>query len=72
MRWMRIGLSSSVAFFALVISFSAIGRNALAFASVVTIASAAISDAVRFAIINRWCCELPPKLRARRGVAGMA
>src|SRR4051794_30556763 len=52
-------------------SFSAIGRSALALASVVTIASAAMSDAARLAIISFWCCELPPKLRARRGVAGM-
>src|SRR6185295_2362807 len=60
------------AFLALVISFSAIGRNALAFASVVVMPSAAISDAARLAIINFWCCELPPKLRALRGVAGMS
>src|SRR3954463_5560380 len=52
-------------------SFSAIGRNALALASVVVMPSAAISDAARLAIISFWCCELPPKLRARRGVAGM-
>src|SRR5262245_18511390 len=67
---MRIG-SSSVAFLALVISFSAIGRRALALASVVTMASAANSDAARLAIISFWCCELRPKLRALRGVAGM-
>src|SRR4051812_38663367 len=70
MRWMRIG-SSSVAFLAFVISFSAMGRRALALASVVTMASAANNDAARLAIINFWCCELPPKLRALRGVAGM-
>src|SRR3954447_11583086 len=52
-------------------SFSAIGRNALALASVVVMPSAAISDAARLAIISFWCCELPPKLRARRGVAGI-
>src|SRR3954454_19867575 len=52
-------------------SFSAIGRSALALASVVTIASAANSEAARLAIISFWCWELPPKLRARRGVAGM-
>src|SRR3954452_13750715 len=52
-------------------SFSAIGRNALALASVVVMPSAAINDAARLAIISFWCCELPPKLRARRGVAGM-
>src|SRR6188508_2079216 len=70
MRCTRIA-PSSCAFFALVISFSAIGRSALAFASVVVMPSAAISDAARLAIISFWCCELPPKLRARRGVAGM-
>ena len=53
MRWTRIG--PSWAFLALVISFSAIGRNALALASVVVIASAANSDAARLAIIRRWC-----------------
>src|SRR3954462_6721664 len=52
-------------------SFSAIGRSALAFASVVVMPSAAINDAARLSIISFWCCELPPKLRARRGVAGM-
>ena len=70
MRWTRIG-PSSWAFLALVISFSAIGRRALALASVVAMPSAANSDAARLAIISCWCCELPPKLRARRGVAGM-
>src|SRR4029079_3868917 len=67
----RRPLSGSWAFFALVMSFSAIGRSALALASVVTIASAAKSDAARLAIISFWCCELPRKLRASRGVAGM-
>src|SRR3954463_1716961 len=62
---------SSCAFLALVMSFSAIGRSAFALASVVVMPSAAISDAAKLAIINFWCCELPPKLRARRGVAGM-
>src|SRR5512134_939863 len=71
MRCTRVGLSSW-AFLALVISFSAIGRSAFAFASVVTMASAAINDAVRFAIMRRWWEELPPKLRPRRGVAGMS
>src|SRR5204862_6975945 len=71
MRCTRIVSASSWAFLALVMSFSAVGRRALALASVVTIPSAAISDAARLAIISFWCCELPPKLRARRGVAGM-
>src|SRR5215212_4997458 len=71
MRCTRIA-PSSWAFFALVMSFSAIGRSALAFASVVVMPSAAINDAARFAIISFWCCELPPKLRALRGVAGMS
>src|SRR3954447_1027531 len=62
---------SSCAFLALVMSFSAIGRSAFALASVVVMPSAAISDAARLAIISFWCCELPPKLRALRGVAGM-
>src|SRR4051812_28742678 len=70
MRCTRIA-PSSWAFLALVMSFSAIGRSALAFASVVTMPSAAINDAARLAIISFWCCELLPKLRARRGVAGM-
>src|ERR1700760_3230822 len=42
---------------------SATGRRALAFASVVTIASAATSDDTRLAIISRWCDALPPKRR---------
>src|SRR4029078_12087311 len=70
MRCTRIA-PSSCAFLALVMSFSAIGRSALAFASVVMMPSAANSDAARLAIISFWCCELPPKLRARRGVAGI-
>ena len=65
MRWTRIG-SSSWAFLALVISFSAIGRSALALASVVTMPSAANSDAARLAIISRWCW------RAAAEVAGSA
>ena len=57
---------------ALVITFSAIGRSALALASVVTMPSAATSDATRLAIISRWCGELPPNRRPFFGVAGMA
>src|SRR5919106_2192429 len=67
MQWTRIA-PSSWAFLALVISFSATGRRALALASVVTIASAANSEAARLAIISRWCAALPPKARERRGV----
>ena len=58
-------------FLALVMIFSAMGRSALALASVVTMASAAMSDATRLAIISRWCAALPPKRRALLGVAGM-
>src|SRR5947207_14751014 len=53
-------------------SFSAMGRSALAFASVVVIPSAAMSEATRLAIIERWCSASPPKARAFRGVAGTA
>jgi hypothetical protein len=56
----------------LVMTFSATGRSALALASVVTMPSAATSDATRLAIISRWCWELPPKRRPFFGVAGMA
>src|SRR5215210_3527466 len=56
---------------ALVMSFSAIGRSALAFASVVTIPSAAKSDAAMLANISRWCEALPPKRRPLVGVPGM-
>src|SRR3954470_23857566 len=70
MRCTRIG--PSWAFLAFVISFSAIGRSALALASVVVMPSAANSDAARLAIIRRWCWDEPPKLRERRGVAGMS
>src|SRR3954451_7327879 len=58
-------------FLALVIIFSATGRRALALASVVTMPSAAISDATRLAIIRRWWEAVPPKRRLLRGVAGM-
>src|SRR5215218_7473127 len=50
------------------VSFSAMGRRALAFASVVTMASAANSDAARLAIIAFWWEAEPPKRRALRGV----
>src|SRR5918994_2178373 len=66
MRWTRIG--PSCAFLAFVISFSASGRSALALASVVTIASAANSDAARLAIIRRWWAASPPKRLDLRGV----
>src|SRR6056297_1600780 len=67
MRCTCIG-PSSWAFFALVISFSAMGRRCLAFASEVVIASAANSDAARLAIIRRWWAAELPKRRERRGV----
>src|SRR5579871_2171199 len=57
---------------ALVISFSAIGRSALALASVVTIASAAISEQNRLASITRWCEGSLPRRGPFFGVAGMA
>ena len=41
-------------------------------ASVVVIASAANSEAQRFAIIRRWWAASPPRRRLLRGVAGMA
>src|SRR3954453_24205744 len=63
--------SSSWAFLAFVISFSAIGRRAFALASVVTIASAANSEAARLAIISRWWWASAPNERPRRGVAGI-
>src|SRR5687767_4883025 len=56
---------------ALVMSFSAIGRSALALASVVTMPSAAKRLAARLAIISFWCDELPPKRRPFFGVAGI-
>ena len=57
---------------AFVITFSAIGRRALALASVVTMASAATSELTRLAISRRWWPALPPNRRLLRGVAGMA
>jgi hypothetical protein len=59
MRCTRIGLVPW-AFFALVINFSAIGRSAFAFDSVVTMPSAANNDEAKLAIIKRSCDELPP------------
>src|SRR5829696_830130 len=57
---------------ALVISFSAIGRRALALASVVTMPSAANRLAARFAIMSRWWAAAPPKRRPFFGVAGIS
>src|SRR3954453_13726165 len=53
-------------------SFSAIGRSALALASVVTIPSAANSEAARLANISRWWAAEPPKRLLLVGVPGMA
>src|SRR3546814_20595906 len=66
-RWL-----CSPPFLALVMTFSAMGRRALAFASVVTMPSAATSDATRFAIMRRWCWELPPTRRPFLGDGGRA
>src|SRR6187200_2872604 len=57
-------------FFALVMTFSATGRSALALASVVTMPSAAMSDATRLASISRWWAAEPPKRRPLVGVPG--
>jgi hypothetical protein len=59
-------------FLALVTTFSTTGRRALALASVVTSASAAISDATRLPIIAFWWAASPPKRRPFLGVPGMA
>src|SRR5687768_17355794 len=56
---------------ALVMTFSTTGRSALALASVVTSASAAISEATRLPSMAFWCEALPPKRRPFFGVAGM-
>ena len=45
--------------------------DGVALASVVVIASAAISEATRLAIIDFWWAELPPKRRPFLGVACM-
>src|ERR1700694_6031884 len=58
-------------FLAFVMIFSAIGRRALALASVVTMPSAAMSDATRLAIMSRWCAASLPKRCDFLGVAGM-
>src|SRR5438128_7093657 len=62
---------STPPFLALVIIFSATGRSALAFASVVTRPSAAMSDATRLPIIAFWWAAEPPKRRPFFGVAGI-
>src|SRR2546423_7031673 len=59
-------------FLALVMSFSATGRSALALASVVTIASAAMRWATRLPIIAFWWAASPPNRGPFFGVAGMA
>ena len=59
-------------FLALVISFSATGRSALALASVVTMPSAANSDADQVGHHRLLVRRLPPKRRPFFGVAGMA
>src|ERR687885_278590 len=59
-------------FLALVIIFSAMGRRALALASVVTMASAAISEATRLPIIAFWWDASLPSRRPFFGVAGMS
>src|SRR5947209_8629604 len=58
-------------FLAFVMTFSAMGRRALALASVVTTASAAMRDATRLPIIAFWWAASPPKRRPFLGVAGM-
>src|SRR5580693_2279984 len=55
--------------FAAVTHFSTTGRMALALASVVTIDSAAISEATRLPSIAFWCEALPPSRLPLRGVA---
>ena len=53
---------------AAVMHFSATGRMAFALASVVTSASAAMSDATRFPSIAFWWAASPPRRRPRVGV----
>src|SRR5947207_5527580 len=48
-----------------------IGRSALALASVVTKASAAMSDAARLPNMAFWCAASPPKRRPFLGAAGV-
>src|SRR5438045_2200278 len=50
--------------------FSTIGRSALALASVVTRASAAMNDATRLPNMAFWWAASPPKRRPFLGVAG--
>src|SRR5687768_5767412 len=52
-------------------TFSTTGRSALALASVVTSASAAISDATRFPNMAFWWAASPPNRFPLRGVPGM-
>src|SRR3954447_3657442 len=52
-------------------TFSMTGRSALALASVVTRASAAISEATRLPNIAFWWAASPPKRRPFFGVPGM-
>src|SRR3954454_17604574 len=59
-------------FLALVMTFSAMGRSALARASVVTMASAAISDATMLANIAFWWLALPLNFLSLRGVPSMS
>src|ERR1700722_13647501 len=63
--------SSAVAFLALVMHFSTTGRRALALASVVTMASAAMREATRLPIMAFWCSASPPKRRPFRGRPGI-
>src|SRR5881397_190906 len=62
---------STPPFLALVMTFSATGRSALALASVVTMASAAISEATRLANIAFWCDESLPNRLPLVGVPRM-
>src|SRR5687767_11541942 len=55
---------------ALVINFSASGRNRFALASVVTIRPCSNSWVAKLARISRWCAALPPR-RAPLVGAGM-
>src|SRR5687767_14478182 len=57
-------------FLALVTTFSTTGRSALALASVVTSASAAMSEATRLPIIAFWWAASPPKRRPFFGAPG--
>src|SRR3954469_9061226 len=63
-------LGSAAAFLALVTHFSTTGRRALALATVVTMPSAAMSEATRLPIIAFWWAASPPKRRPFFGVPG--